>query len=208
MKKKIILIKIGTSVLLNEHHKLDESYMKGIAKQVHSLKEKGFGVVLVVSGAVASGASYFDVINSDSLQQQAAAGVGQPILISKIKEIFEQNALNIAQLLLTKNQLNSKSSTSIKRLIECYIQANIVTVINENDTVGLHAFGCNDILAAHISNLLKVDHFIILSSIQGSRYGRGGAINKQKAIELVRKEKIKTCIVDGKIENIILNTMP
>src|SRR5258708_1364369 len=105
--KKIIVIKIGSSILMTQRRKLDEYRIAHIADQVTSLKEEEFGVVLVVSGAVACGYKYINFTNEDKKLKQAAAGIGQSVLTTIFNSIFSQKKIQIAQILLTKENLYS-----------------------------------------------------------------------------------------------------
>lgn len=204
---KVITIKIGSNVLLTQRNKLDEFRVAHIADQVISLREQGIGVVLVISGAVACGASYVNFSSEDKELKMVAAGIGQAYIISVFQHIFSRKHLQIAQLLLTKDFLNSEiKKRAISKLLHTYITTGVVPVINENDVIDLNSFGGNDFLAADVSILLNVDKLLILSTMAGSAYGVGGGKTKQQAIELLNKSNIHANIVDGKSQNIILQS--
>ena len=105
--KKIIVIKIGSSILMTKREKLDEFRIAHIAEQVFLLKKNGFGVVLVVSGAVACGHKFIDFSDDQKFLRQAAAGIGQAVLTSTFANVFSQKKINVAQLLLTQDGLFS-----------------------------------------------------------------------------------------------------
>jgi len=202
--KKIFVVKIGSSVLLTDRNKLDEYRVGQIASQVASLKEAGFGLVLVISGAVGIGSNFVDINNNDVIKKQSAAGIGQAILTSFFNNAFRNKNLQVAQVLLTKRDLNSKDILSI---LKNYLNAGFIPLINENDVVDLNSFSGNDFLGAEISNLLKANKFIMLSTMKSTKYGIGGGEAKQKVISLLKSKNIETQIVDGKLKNILLKTI-
>ena len=202
--EKIFVVKIGSSVLLTERNKLDEYRVGHIASQVASLKEAGFNLVLVISGAVGLGSNFIDINNQDLIKKRAAAGIGQAILISYFNMIFKAKNLQVAQVLLTKKDLNLKDITDI---LKYYINAGFIPLINENDVVDLNSFAGNDFLGAEITSLLSAKKFIMLSTMKGSEYGVGGGEAKREVIELLKRKNIETEIVDGKLKNILLKTI-
>ncbi len=204
---KVITIKLGSSVLLTQRNKLDEFRVAHIADQILSLREKSIGVILVVSGAVACGANYVNFSSDDHELKMMAAGIGQAYIISVFQQIFSRKHLQIAQVLLTKDILSSNiKKGALNKLLQTYLKIGVVPVINENDVIDLNSFGGNDFLAADVSILLNVDKLLILSTMVGSVYGVGGGEAKQQALELLSKTNIQADIVDGKSQNIILQS--
>lgn len=205
---KIVAVKIGSSVLLTQRNKLDEFRIAHIADQALSLREKGIGVVLVVSGAVACGANYIQFSSDDKKLKMAAAGIGQSYLNAVFQQIFSKKGLRIAQILLTKDLLDSKRNRAeINDLIYYYLQVGVVPVINENDVVDLNSFEGNDFLGARIATLLQVESLLILSTMTRSNFGIGGKDAKFQAIATLKKSGIDAKIVDGKTKNILLETL-
>lgn len=208
MHMKVIAIKIGSSVLFTQRNKLDEFRVAHIADQLLSLRKKGIGVILVVSGAVAGGANSLGFSFDNEEAGQKAAGVGQAYLISVFQQIFSQKNLTIAQVLLTHNYLKSPTNKKkISRILHAYIREGIIPVINENDVIDLNSFGGNDFLVARIATLLHVQHVLILSTMSGSLYGVGGGYAKQQALTLLEKKKIPAVIIDGKLKNSIVGSI-
>ena len=203
--KKTFVVKIGSSVLLTRRNRLDEFRITHIADQIVSLKEAGIGVVLVISGAVACGSRFIDLNESDDLSKRLFAGIGQVLLTNTFYEIFKKKRLQIAQVLLTKKDLYKKNQ--IVRILHKYVEKTIIPVINENDVVDLNSFYGNDFLGARISILLQSTGYIILSTMKGSQYGVGGSQTKQDAINILKEKNIATDIVDGKVKNILFNTI-
>ena len=200
--KQIVVVKIGSSVLFSRRNKLDEYRIAQIADQITSLREAGVGVVLIISGAVASGARYIN--DSDEVSKRVAAGIGQVLVISAFSRILDQKGYKIAQLLLTKNDLNANRLVDV---LNEFVSRGIVPVINENDVIELNSFDGNDFLGAEIASLLKSKEFIMLSTMKRSLYGVGGGESKQRVIKLLNSRNIETKILNGKIKNILLNTI-
>lgn len=198
----IIVVKIGSSVLLTRRNKLDEFRIAHIADQITSLREAGIGVVLIISGAVACGSKYIHL--TDTISRKAAAGIGQVIVTSTFSSIFNQKGYQIAQILLTKNEL---VSARLPEVINTYLSNGFIPVLNENDVVDLNSFGGNDFLGAEIASKLQSNRLIILSTMEGSIYGIGGERTKQEVITQLRKQNIKTKIVDGKVRNVLIKTI-
>lgn len=204
-KRKIIVIKIGSSILITQRGNLDEFRIAHIASQIAHLRRRGFGIILVVSGAVACGSKFIRFSKEQYNLQQAAAGIGQAILTSTLRETFTERKIQIAQLLLTKeNILVNRQKEKIKSLLFFYTSLGFITIINENDALDLNSFGGNDYLAAEITTLIKADRLIILSSHDKSLYGIGGMKSKLKVKNLMKLRNIKTNILDGKSKDTIL----
>jgi len=207
-KKKVFIIKIGTSVLLGDDHNPDESQIDDLATQISTLVKEGHGIILVVSGAIAFGSYAMKLQSIDHDTKEAVAGVGQAYLISRFTEIFARKDLKLAQLLLTRDDLSSPVKRhDISYMLNFYLDVNVIPILNENDVIELNSFGGNDILAAEIATLLNVHHLIILSTMKGSKFGIGGGETKHKAIQTVSMNNIKAHIVDGKQKDILLKTI-
>lgn len=207
-KKQIIVIKIGSSVLFTHRGKLDEYRIAHIANQIVFLKRQNIGVVLVVSGAVACGSGFIDISAGDMTLRSAAAGMGQAVITSAFYNIFADKQLKIAQMLLTEDFfISPQQRENLKNILKLYIESGIIPFINENDVLDLNSFGGNDLLAARIAILLRASKLMILSSYEKSYFGIGGEETKLKALELAAGNAIKTDIADGKIKNIILNSL-
>ncbi|OGG03034.1 hypothetical protein A2W14_02195 [Candidatus Gottesmanbacteria bacterium RBG_16_37_8] len=205
---KIIIIKIGSSILLTKRNKLDEFRIAHIADQILRLREKEYGIILVVSGAVAYGANFIEISEKDIKFRQAAAGIGQVYLTTVFQEIFIKKNLQLAQILLTKEELSSlKQQKSLRQIIRLYLKTGIIPIFNENDVIDLNCFGGNDFLAAELTKLFRADQLLILSSREGSKYGIGGGVSKQEAIESLSNINIKAEIIDGKIREVILGNV-
>lgn len=206
MKK--IVIKVGSSVLMNKEHELDEVHIAHIAGQVAELKQKGFGVVLVVSGAVSCGAHITGSEPVNLQDRQAAAGIGQPYLISVLADIFSKEKLVVAQILLTEDIFRSDiRKKNLLELLNVYIGRGVISIINENDAVELNSFAGNDFLCAHVAKLVGADKVLMLSTMAGSKHGVGGGKSKYEAVASLKDDGFHAVILDGKAHNIILDNI-
>lgn len=206
--EKIIVIKIGSSVLMTKRNKIDEFRISHVAQQILTLREKGIEVILVVSGAVAYGSNFINLLENNDYLKQLAAGIGQAHVISVLSSAFLKKKIYIAQVLLTKNDLQSdQKRQKIKNMLKFYVQAGFIPIINENDVLDLNSFGGNDLLAAEVSELVQAYTLIILSTKEGSTHGVGGGETKQQAIDMLAKRNIEAFIVNGKAKDILLRTV-
>jgi glutamate 5-kinase len=201
--KKIYVIKIGGSVLLTKDRAFDVNALSHIVEQVVALHKKEIGVVLVVSGAVAYGSNFIDLSERLGYKRQAAAGIGQVHLMTKLEKLFHQHKLLLAQVLITKHDY-LYTQHDIKRLLEYYINQNVVPVINENDPMELNSFGGNDLLAGEIAKLVRAEKLIMMSTMERSAHATGGGATKHQAIAYLRDNSIAAHIVNGREKNVLL----
>lgn len=196
--KKCVVVKLGSSITTTHRKKIDVFRIAHFAKQIALLFEKGYFVVLVFSGAVVTGKRIL-AIKKDSRKSinQLAAGVGQAYLISQLYEIFKNYDLNIAQVLLTKKDLeNSHKNDNLRKIIQLAISKKIIVIINENDVVDLNSFGGNDFLANEVAQLLRSDYLIFLTDVNGV-YSK-----KMKVVrELNAGDRIKEVAQFNNLEN-------
>ncbi|WP_078546493.1 glutamate 5-kinase [Litchfieldia alkalitelluris] len=172
MDKKRIVVKIGSSSLTNSKGEIDQEKIIDHISAISKLMEVGHEVLLVSSGAVAAG---FKKLGYSSRPitikgKQAAAAVGQGLLIQKYIECFKQFRIIPAQILLTRSDFSKRESyRNAFATITELIGRNILPIINENDTVSIEelTFGDNDMLSALLSGLVHADQLIILTDING-----------------------------------------
>ncbi len=168
-----IVVKIGTSVLTAGTDRLNRPFMVDLARQVATLHTRGARVLLVSSGAVASGRERMGLVGnrrrSVPLKQMFAA-VGQSRLMHLYEQLFDIYGLAVAQALLTRDDLRERRRYLNARntLVHC-IEHNIVPIINENDAVVTAEIrvGDNDNLSALVANLVDADLLLILTDIAG-----------------------------------------
>lgn len=205
---KIVIIKIGSSILLSKRNRFDEFRIAHIADQINQLRKMMFGVILVVSGAVAYGANFMDLSKNEIHQRQLAAGIGQVYLTAAVHGIFIKKQLQMAQILLTKNDFNTTfKKKSLMEIIKLYLESKVIPVLNENDVIDLNCFGGNDLLCLEIAKLCRARQVLILSTRKRSGYGVGGGATKLETVTFLNRKNIKTEILDGKARNVILENI-
>ena len=167
-----IVIKIGTRVLTNEDGLVDKNRIMELSKQVVKLRLKGFSVVIVSSGSIGAGISALGLQRrpSNLPELQAAAAIGQGKLIEVYNDCFKKHGYHAAQLLLTRQDFEDRQRyLNTCNTLHSLLNFKTIPIINENDTISVEeiTFGDNDILSALVTNLLRADLLILLSSVDG-----------------------------------------
>lgn len=171
--KKRIVIKIGSSSLFHpETKKHDLLKIEKLVRIISDLVNQGKDVVLVSSGAIATGRSKLDLEESDmSLpEKQACAAVGQALLITIYQRLFSEYGKVAAQVLLTRYTIGSqRTRANAENTFSELFKLGAVPVVNENDTVTTKEikFGDNDVLSAMVAVLSDADLLINMSDIDG-----------------------------------------
>ena len=169
---KRIIIKIGSNVLTLDDGMPDLARIGHLVEQIAEIKKQGKEVILVSSGAVASGRSLvqvsekFDAVAS----RQLLAAVGQVKLINTYAELFGRFGLVCAQVLVTKEDFRDRLHyLNMKNCFQILLQHDIIPVINENDVISITElmFTDNDELAGLVASMLNADALIILSNVDG-----------------------------------------
>jgi glutamate 5-kinase len=194
---KKILIKIGSAVLTGTDG-LDLKIIDALAQEMCDLTRRGFSIVLVTSGAIASGRHRLGIAGplKSMPEKQAAAAVGQGRLMRVYSKAFEKNNLYVAQILLTLSDLTDRQRyLNIRNTLSTLMDWHVTPIINENDTVAVDEikFGDNDNLAAMIANIIDADLFINLTATDGLYDCNPAQSKKAKRIDLV-------CDITGEIE--------
>ncbi len=186
---KLVVVKVGTSVLSSRTHPLERRAIKNIAGQICTLMDKGIKVILISSGAIGAGMNLLGLkTRPKTLQRlQAAAAIGQSQLMKAYDEDFKTRGKIVAQVLLTREDLEDrKRYLNAKSTLLTILDYGAIPIINENDTVSVEEikFGDNDTLASLVTNLIGADLLIILSDVDGLyRYqGKGEIIDIVKEI--------------------------
>ncbi len=165
------MVKVGSNVL-TEDHGLNITAIQSISRQICALIESGLEVILVSSGAMASGIKKvgLDKRPDEIPKRQAIAAVGQAGLIMEYEKAFARYHKKVAQILLTGDDLNNRKRYLNARNTLCTLLSwHVVPIVNENDTVMIEEiqFGDNDNLAAMITLLMDADILINLTDIDG-----------------------------------------
>jgi len=166
-------VKIGSSSLTDQSGRLDRGSIRRLAEQIKPLSDQGVEVIVVSSAAITAGLESLGFSNErprDLPSLQAAAAVGQLILSQAYAEVFAACGLSLGQVLLTRFDLENRSSYLHARdTLERLLELGVTPLINENDTVAVEEirFGDNDTLAAQVGILVKADLVVLLSDIKG-----------------------------------------
>ncbi len=169
---KKIVIKVGSNVITRPDGLPDEERMAHLAAQIAVLIKQGIGVVLVSSGAVASGRGVLQIkpkTDAVAARQQLAA-VGQIKLINTYSNLFGQHGIVCAQVLVTKGDFRDRRHyLNMKNCVFNLMQNHIVPVVNENDVIAVTElmFTDNDELSALIASMVGADALMLLTSVDG-----------------------------------------
>lgn len=170
--RRVIVIKIGSSTLVDAQGKLNRGYFDGLAKQIHELREAGWSPLIVSSAAIACGLEALNITErpTDMPSLQAAASVGQNALMATYAEAFSCYDILTSVVLITRHTTARRDAYLHARdTLERLLDFGVVPVINENDTVSVEQirFGDNDTLAALVACLVQADMCVIFSDING-----------------------------------------
>ena len=167
-----IAVKIGSNVLTRRDGTLDITRMSALVDQVSELHRQGIRVILISSGAVASGRSELHLpqqLDSVSARQLYSA-VGQAKLINRYYELFRDHGIACGQVLTTKENFSTRRHyLNQKHCMEVMLDNGVIPIVNENDTVSVTElmFTDNDELSGLIASMMNMQALIILSNIDG-----------------------------------------
>lgn len=163
---KRIVVKVGSSSVSGQN----AGQIPHLVASLAGLREQGCEVILVSSGAISTGVPFLNLEErpEDLATQQAAAAVGQNILVNRYQRALSNHQLIAGQVLLTAQDIeNPTSRDNARRAVTRLLELGIVPIINENDTVATHEirFGDNDRLAALVTRLVDADTLVLLSDV-------------------------------------------
>jgi glutamate 5-kinase len=169
-----IVLKIGTTSLSNEDGSFNRRLTEDIARQVAHLRKLGKTVIIVSSGAIGIGVIELNMPSRprEIPLRQAAAAVGQNILMQEWMMAFKKHDLKVAQILLTYEAFSNRMTyLNLRNSISALLDAGVVPIINENDPICVHeieaTFGDNDKLSAMVASKVEAELLILLSDIDG-----------------------------------------
>ena len=195
-----IVVKVGTSTLTNAQGRIDRAFIADLTAQLAALRAQGHDVLLVTSGAIRAGReaigvgySGVRVFGISGVQdnatpvpehltaptpehlntlpyKQAAAAIGQGLLMHTYTEAFAWRDVTVAQVLLTRDDLSDAARfANAQNTLSALLDMGVVPIINENDTVAVEEikFGDNDTLAARVATLVNANLLLILSDVEG-----------------------------------------
>lgn len=173
MNKKRVVIKVGTSTLAHASGQLNIRLVEELVKIISDIKNSGYELALVSSGAIGLGAAKLGLRErpKDTPTKQACAAVGQCELMNMYDKLFNEYNIIAAQVLLTKYVLSDERKENVENSIEKLLEKGALPIVNENDVVAIDELelevGENDSLAAMVACLIKADLLIIMSDIDG-----------------------------------------
>jgi glutamate 5-kinase len=242
MRKEIVsrirkvVVKVGTSILTQGQPFIEAGSIARITRDITGLLSRKINVCLVTSGAISCGMALLGTKSRprNLPQLQATAAVGQRKLMDLYADEFGKYGLQVAQILLTREDLKDRQRyLNARNTILTLWENRVIPVINENDTVAVEEikFGDNDRLSALVASLLDADLLILLSDVEGFYEGAkllktvseitahieklacdtdkefciGGMSTKLEAVKIVQRAGIPCIIADGTRENILEN---
>jgi glutamate 5-kinase len=187
---KRLVVKVGSNVVTKSDGRCDVRKMRIIVEDICELVERGFEVILVSSGAVNVGKAFLKRMLPKEGRvdlQQSASSIGQPKLINKYSQLFEDHNHICSQILLTHDDFrNRKRFLHAKQTIEVLLQNKVTPILNENDSISYseNSVGDNDHLAASAAQMVHADALIIITSEHGL-YDRDPLEKDAKLIKVV-----------------------
>lgn len=200
-----IVFKFGTNTLRNDEGEISLSHIYSFIEDMSYLFKQGKEILVVTSGAVALGKNKlkeaFENKDDSITLKQAAASIGQPLLMGIWKDGFEKYGINTAQILLTEEDFsNRKKYLSLRLTLHKLLENKIIPIINQNDAVSpselAHAaFSDNDKLSSIVASKLDADLLVMVSDVDGLYDKNPKIYQDAKLINVVKK-------VTSKIENL------
>ncbi len=169
---KIVVVKIGSSLLIDKNMKVRQNWLTEFAKDIKDLVDKNKKVIIVSSGAIALGCKKLK-IKKNKLKldkSQAIASIGQIELMNLFKKTFNKKNINLSQILLTLEDTEQRRrAINAKRTINNLFNMGFVPIVNENDSIATSEikYGDNDRLASRVAQISGADCLILLSDVDG-----------------------------------------
>ena len=185
-----VVVKVGSSSLTTADGGIDPARVRDLVDSLAGVRLRGADLVLVSSGAIAAGLSplAFKRRPRDLARQQAAASVGQGLLVHRYTEEFARHGQVTGQVLLTLDDVTRRSHyRNAQRTFAKLLELGVVPIVNENDTVATSEirFGDNDRLAALVAHLVHADLLVLLSDVDGL-YDAHPSVESSRLIPEVR----------------------
>ena len=167
-----VVVKIGSSSIMRNGSKVSRDFMDSVAEQVRRLKDEGKEVLIVSSGAIPLGIKSMGVVpkTHEIPIRQAAASVGQGILMREWSDCFQRYGVLVGQILMTMDTYSDRESAlNLNNTVNSLLEHGVVPIFNENDAIRTQEirFGDNDTLSAIVASRLDADLLVILSDVAG-----------------------------------------
>ncbi|MBA5851123.1 glutamate 5-kinase [Clostridium sp. cel8] len=169
---KRIVVKVGSSTLTYKSGLLNLYMIEQLVRQIADIHSMGMEIVLVTSGAIGAGIGKLGMKKRpESIpESQAAAAVGQGLLMNTYEKFFSEYGKTVGQILITKEDISHKYRfLNVKNTFSALLERGVIPIVNENDAVIVDEikFGDNDTLSAMVATLIDADLLILLSDIDG-----------------------------------------
>ncbi len=201
-KSKTIVIKIGSSIIIDKNKKIRKRWLEEFAKDIKDLLQQKKNVILVSSGAIALGCKKLNLSKQNLKidKSQAIASIGQIELMNLFNKIFSSKKINLSQILLTLEDTEQRRrAINAKRTFENLFQLGFIPVVNENDSIATTEikYGDNDRLASRVAQISGADCLILLSDVDGLYTQNPKLFSNSKLIKEIKNinldiEKIAT----------------
>ncbi|NCT90570.1 glutamate 5-kinase [Cellulomonas sp. APG4] len=198
-----VVVKVGSSSLTGADGHLDVAALGRLVDVLAARRASGGEVVLVTSGAIAAGIGPLGlaVRPRDLATAQAAASVGQGLLVARYTEAFARHGMRVGQVLLTaEDTIRRGHYRNAQRALARLLGLGVVPVVNENDTVATDEirFGDNDRLAALVSHLVRADAMVLLTDVDALYDGPPSRPGAQRVEEVRRPEDLEGVAVTAR----------
>ena len=169
---KIIVVKIGSSLLIDDNKKIRKKWLSEFAKDIRDLMKRNKKIIIVSSGAIAMGCKKLGLSKKNLKldKSQAVASIGQIELMNLLSETFAKSKVNISQILLTLEDTEQRRrALNAKRTFDNLFQLGFIPIVNENDSIATSEikYGDNDRLASRVAQISGADSLILLSDVDG-----------------------------------------
>ncbi len=190
------VLKIGTSIIRGNNYISTEDVIKNLCENITNFISKGNKIVLVTSGAVGLGCKKLSLKQrpKELSHLQAMAAIGQVNLMSLYQKEMDKKGINIAQILITKADFNTRDSfKNASKTLNQLIRLNVIPIVNENDTIANEElkYGDNDTLSALVSVALNANKLILLTDIENLYSKDPKTNNDAKPIKEVNNNELK-----------------
>ena len=233
-KARRVVVKLGTSAISDERGRLDLPVLRSLSGQICKAMDAGVAVTLVSSGAIGAGLAELDLADRPRTlpMLQAVAAVGQGQLMRTFHDTFARRSRKVAQVLLTRGDFEDRTRyLNIRNTLNALSESGVVAVINENDAVAVDEirYGDNDVIAAHLTNMLAADLLVLVTSVDGvlaggevmdvvekvdgetlalasgerSRLGSGGMASKLEAVRIVTQAGEAAAVVNSRTPRVL-----
>jgi glutamate 5-kinase len=181
----LIVFKVGSAVLVNEDFTLNRKNLENIVKNLAEVRKRGFQVLLVSSGAVASGRS---ITQLKSGSNQSYAAIGQAKLMNIYADLFDEEDITVAQILLHRDNFSNRDQfVPLRDTITDLLNNDVLPIINENDPVVNRQFNDNDELGMLLAVTLGAESLYFVSNVDGLYDCDPNTNDDAKVIQTVEK---------------------